>query len=97
MRSSQSSSSRVIRKYNGGTFENDIALVKLSSAPTGENIPPAQSIQELKACQVLEVTGWGRTAEKGPTSEVLQKAEVPYVETALAMQRMHTVAKSSPV
>jgi trypsin len=66
--------------YNGGTFENDIALVKLASAPTGEIIPPAQSVQQLKACQVLEVTGWGRTAEKGPTSEILQKGEVPYVE-----------------
>ena len=68
--------------YNGGTHENDIALVRLRFAPAGEIIPLAHAGQQLKPCELLEVTGWGRTAEKGPASEILQKGELPYIENA---------------
>ncbi len=68
--------------YKDETHENDIALVRLKFAPAGDIIPLAQATQELKPCQLLEVTGWGRTGEGGPASESLQKGEVPYVENA---------------
>jgi secreted trypsin-like serine protease len=66
--------------YSGQTHENDIALVRLKYAPAGEIIPLAQPTQEIKPCELLEVTGWGRTADRGPVSEILQKGEVPYTE-----------------
>jgi trypsin len=71
----------VHENYNSKTNEHDLALVKLKIRPAGPAIPLAQPEQELKACQVLEITGWGRTTQGGAASETLQKAEVPYVET----------------
>jgi trypsin len=72
----------VHENYNDGTHENDIALVRLQFASPGEIIPLAQPAQDLKPCELLEVTGWGRTKEEGPASEVLQKGEVPDIESA---------------
>ena len=70
--------------YNSETQENDIALVRLKFAPAGGIIPLAQPTQEIKPCELLEVTGWGRTSEgeDKPASETLQKGEVPYIENA---------------
>lgn len=68
--------------YDGKTHENDIALLRLKYAPAGDIIPLAHPAQELKPCEFLEVTGWGRTSEGGPAADVLQKAEVPYIENA---------------
>jgi len=48
----------------------------------GDIIPLAQGREELKPCQMLEVTGWGRTKEKGPAATILQEAEVPVVGNA---------------
>ena len=62
--------------------EHDIALVKLKLPPAGEMIPPARSDLQLRSCELLEVTGWGRTKEGGIISEDLLKAAVPYVDTA---------------
>ena len=67
-------------KYNASTHENDIALLKLKSSTAGNIIPLAEPNQQLKACDKLEITGWGRTSEGGQTSDILQKAEIPYVE-----------------
>ena len=66
--------------YDDATHENDVALVRLKAAGAGDIIPIARPTQELKPCEFLEVTGWGRTADGGPASDILQKAEVPYVE-----------------
>src|SRR5262245_22267851 len=71
----------VHENYNANTHEHDLALVKLKTRPAGQMIPLAQPEQQLEACQVLEITGWGRTAEGGAASEILMKATVPYVET----------------
>jgi secreted trypsin-like serine protease len=69
-------------KYNPDTNEHDLALVKLKSRPAGQSIPLARPEQKLSPCELLEVTGWGRTKEGGPASAKLQKALVPYVENA---------------
>lgn len=68
-------------KYNAKTHENDVALVKLKSPPAGEVIALAKPDLQLKPCEVLEITGWGRTEEGGAGSEDLQKALVPFVDT----------------
>jgi secreted trypsin-like serine protease len=69
--------------YNINTHENDLALVRLKYASTGDIIPLAQPGQQIKPCEFLEVTGWGQTAERNEAaSEVLQKGEVPYVDNA---------------
>ncbi|MBC8164316.1 MAG: serine protease [Bryobacteraceae bacterium] len=66
--------------YNASTYENDIALVRLKSATAGDIIPLAEPSQPLKACDKLEVTGWGRTSEGGQTADILQKGEILYIE-----------------
>jgi hypothetical protein len=72
----------VHEKYENTTHENDLALLKLRSATAGDIIPLAEPNQPLKACDKLEVTGWGRTAEGGHISDKLQKGEILYVENA---------------
>jgi len=72
----------VHENYNADTHEHDLALVRLKARPAGLVIPLARPEQQLKVCQELEVTGWGRTTEGGTESQLLQKATVPYVETA---------------
>lgn len=67
-------------KYDANTNEHDLALVKLKTRPAGQAIPMVQPQQQLRPCEVLEVTGWGHTKEKGAASDKLQKALVPYVE-----------------
>lgn len=75
----------VHKEYNGDPYwpHNDLALVKLKTRPPGQIIPLAPPDLKLEPCQFLEVTGWGRTTEGGSTSEKLQKAQVPYVESAI--------------
>jgi secreted trypsin-like serine protease len=74
-------------KYNAETNEHDLALVKLKLRPAGQGIPLAQTELQLRPCDLLEVTGWGRTTEGGQTSEVLQKATVPYVDNTTCNER----------
>jgi secreted trypsin-like serine protease len=69
-------------KYNAQTKENDLALVKLKFRPAGQAIPLANPGQKLHPCEVLEVTGWGRTTEGGTKSDKLQKAILPYIDNA---------------
>jgi trypsin len=69
-------------RYNADTNEHDLALMKLKTRPISESIPLAQPQQQLRQCEVLEVTGWGRTQEGGAASDKLQKALVPYVGNA---------------
>src|SRR5215469_5437713 len=69
--------------YDGHTHENDIALIKLKGNVAGEVIPLAQGGEELRPCQMLEITGWGTTAENGAAAAILQKAEVPLVDNGM--------------
>jgi secreted trypsin-like serine protease len=71
--------------YNDRTHENDIALIRLQVPTSQSSIPLAGSATAL-ANMWLEVTGWGRTAEKGAPSTQLLKAEVPYVDNATCNQ-----------
>lgn len=73
----------VHEKYDADTQENDLALVKLKFRPPGQVIPLAPPDLKLEPCTVLEVTGWGRTSEGGTTSQDLQKANVPYVDSSV--------------
>jgi secreted trypsin-like serine protease len=67
--------------YNGQTHENDLAMLKLATPPNGTIIPMADLRMVPAVGQPLEVTGWGATTEGGAASDVLRKAEVPYVDT----------------
>jgi secreted trypsin-like serine protease len=67
-------------KYNPETHENDLALLKLSSPPSGKVIPLAQAQLTVPIGQRLEVTGWGVTSEGGDAERNLMKASVPYVD-----------------
>jgi secreted trypsin-like serine protease len=69
-------------QYDAKTNENDLALVKLKARPAGRSIPLATPEQQLLPCEMLEVTGWGRTKDGGITSHKLQKALVPFVNNA---------------
>ena len=73
----------VHEKYNPATYENDIALIKLKLPPAGQVIPLADASATLQVGQRLEVTGWGATEEGGGASKDLQKASVPYADTAV--------------
>jgi trypsin len=73
----------VHEKYNPKTQENDLALLKLKSAPGGRVIPLADAAVEVPLGQPLEVTGWGATSEGGDAARDLLKATVPYVENAV--------------
>jgi secreted trypsin-like serine protease len=68
--------------YNTLTGDNDLALLKLKSAPTGKIIPMADSTLTVPVGEPLEVTGWGDTSEGGEGSHDLLKATVPYVDNA---------------
>jgi secreted trypsin-like serine protease len=71
-------------QYNAKTQEQDLALVKLKFPPAGEVIPLAQPDLQLRPCELLEVTGWGRTSEdpRGTISNELLKANLPFIEIA---------------
>jgi secreted trypsin-like serine protease len=69
-------------KYNRTTKENDLALVKMASQQPVQAIALAKPDLVLEQCQVLEITGWGRTQfRKGGASDVLRTADVPYIDT----------------
>ena len=73
----------VHEKYNPTTYENDIALIKLKVPSAGRVIPLVDASATPQVGQPLEVTGWGATEEGGGASKDLQKASVPYADTAV--------------
>jgi trypsin len=66
--------------YDKISQENDLALLKLKTTTAGDIIPLAEPTQALKACQALEVTGWGRTSDGGQVSQTLLKGDILYIE-----------------
>ena len=73
----------VHERYNPKTYENDLALLKLTSPPSGRVIPIADAETTVPVGQPLEVTGWGATSEGGDAERNLLKATVPYVDTSV--------------
>jgi trypsin len=73
----------VHEQYNPATYENDIALIKLKQPAAGRPIRLVDESGRLQVGQPLEVTGWGATEEDGGGSNNLQKASVPYADTAV--------------
>lgn len=73
----------VHERYNPKTYENDLALLKLTSPPSGRVIPLADATITVAAGQPLEVTGWGATSEGGDAERNLLQATVPYVDNAV--------------
>ncbi|XP_034070812.1 coagulation factor VII isoform X2 [Gymnodraco acuticeps] len=74
--------------YVKRTADNDIALLKLSSPVifSAFAVPaclPTRSLAERELWAVSEhtVSGWGRRAENGPTSNVLRRLKVPRIWT----------------
>lgn len=80
--------------YNSSTFENDIALLELSSplilsaarrTAAVALFTPAHRAAGLDAPGTLAlISGWGDTTEGGSLPDVLQFAEVPVVSDAAA-------------
>jgi secreted trypsin-like serine protease len=66
--------------YDIHTNENDIALVKLKTAPHGKIIALADPALELASREPLEVTGWGVTEEGGRLSSLLMEGKVLYID-----------------
>lgn len=67
--------------YNGGTIENDIALLKLSeSLSWSDKIGPLPMAQEEGfEYASFDVVGWGTTTD-GSTPDILQTVTVPFVD-----------------
>lgn len=69
--------------YNSSTYNNDLALFKLSSAVTLNSrvqlVTLERSNTGLTAGVSTTVTGWGTTSSGGSTSNVLRQVTVPIV------------------
>ncbi|XP_037780326.1 venom serine protease 34-like [Penaeus monodon] len=81
----------VHENYNANTVDNDIALIRLSSAASysrgvGPICLPFQFASLDFQGQTGTVTGWGRTDYQGSTSNVLQEVELPILTTAECQQ-----------
>ncbi|XP_067298440.1 coagulation factor VII [Pseudorasbora parva] len=74
-------------QYNHSSTDSDIALLRLGSRFTLDPfalpvcLPPATGsfLRTLGAVRMSTVSGWGRLAQSGPVSPVLQKLDVPRV------------------
>jgi hypothetical protein len=65
--------------FNGTTFNNDIALLRLATPATLNARVRVAELGTVPASGNLRVIGWGRTVEGGATSDVLMKVDVPRV------------------
>jgi secreted trypsin-like serine protease len=73
----------VHEQYDPSTNEHDLALVELKVPTAGSVIVLASASLTVPDGQLLEVTGWGVTAEIATIpSAKLRKAQVPYVDNA---------------
>ncbi len=75
--------------YNKSTFENDIALLKLSQIPQGVtavDIAAGSLSQYAAVGDWLTVAGLGRTTEGGSSPTVLQEVDVPLISDATCRQ-----------
>ena len=68
-------------QYDDSTYDNDMALLKLSSPSTGTAILPIfPSDSALTDTGIMAtVTGWGLTTDGGVGSDVLREVQVPLV------------------
>lgn len=69
--------------WNATTFNNDVAVWRLSTAASGSGPTPARgptlARQDPRVGDRLLVTGWGLTSENGAPSVDLRRVEVPLV------------------
>ncbi|NXC43723.1 TMPSC protease, partial [Penelope pileata] len=76
-------------KFNKETFENDIALFKLHSAVYYSDyiqpicLPSTHLYLYIDNETECFISGWGRIAEKGKTSAVLQEAQVAIIPSSV--------------
>ncbi|CAI6341141.1 unnamed protein product [Periconia digitata] len=79
-------SKRVHPNYNANTYENDIAVIKLSTPiPESDTIKYAKlaaSGSDPAAGTTLTVAGWGSTRSGGSATTELRKVDVPVVARA---------------
>ncbi|KAJ8368669.1 hypothetical protein SKAU_G00086970 [Synaphobranchus kaupii] len=78
--------------YNSYTFDNDIALMELSSPVTfSQRIKPIclpSATHDFPAGKNVWITGWGATREGGYGASVLQKAEVRIINGTICNNLM---------
>ncbi|KFZ46426.1 Transmembrane protease serine 12, partial [Antrostomus carolinensis] len=76
-------------EFKRETFENDIALFELESAVRYSDyiqpvcLPPAYPALHTDNETGCFISGWGRTAEKGKTSAVLNEAQVEIIPSSV--------------
>ncbi|KAM9368179.1 transmembrane protease serine 12-like [Phaethornis superciliosus] len=76
-------------EFNTETFENDLALFELSSAVQFSDsiqavcLPSQDLVLHLYNQTQCFISGWGRTEEKGQTSDVLQEARVEIIPSSI--------------
>ena len=80
--------------YNGATFENDIALIRLQTPLTYN--ASVQPIQYANPCNlpaelveefdIAMLTGWGRTCNGCPPANILRRVDMPIISNANANQ-----------
>ncbi|KAK1170015.1 coagulation factor VII-like, partial [Acipenser oxyrinchus oxyrinchus] len=74
--------------YSVNIIDNDIALLKLKTAITyNDYVMPIclpdwhLAVHELASIKFSTVSGWGQYSDNGPTSDYLQRLEVPRIKT----------------
>ncbi|XP_072342962.1 suppressor of tumorigenicity 14 protein homolog [Scyliorhinus torazame] len=88
----------VNENYNPQTFNNDIALLELSSPVTFSSvIQPIclpDATHNFPVGKSIWVTGWGKLKEDGPEAKVLQKAELRIIKRQICNSLLSSVVTS---
>lgn len=71
-------------QYNGGTLDNDIAIIKMKKPFTLNNYVGIACLPDEKETPGNQcyITGWGRTVANGDQANILQEAEMPIASNA---------------
>ncbi|XP_060702779.1 suppressor of tumorigenicity 14 protein-like [Hemiscyllium ocellatum] len=88
----------VHESYSPQTFDNDIALLELSSPVTFSSVIqpiclPVAS-HNFPVGKTVTVTGWGRLKEGGPEATVLQQADLRIIKNQVCNKFLSTVVTS---
>lgn len=73
--------------YNVPKYANDIAIIRLKTpADTSVDnvkticLPTTLKLRDKSSLKIMTISGWGRTAHMGNNSDILLKANIPYLD-----------------
>lgn len=78
--------------YVPQTHDFDIALVELSTASAQQSAQLSQNPKATAAGEETTVIGWGHTREGGPSSQVLRKVDVAFIDQTVCRDHYHDCA-----